>query len=174
MAQPDFVPVAPGDRVRTPERMPAPEHWVLDRPGELAGLRPPVGPAFGVPGPDQGYALRLARRFEGGLALAPGEHAEDAVAGAIGVALKRAARFGRSPVIYDLELAFSLFGYLGEAGAVPADLVEFRRGYFEAASHDYWDQREIADLVPDSTLALSPADVRSRVAAGDWRSLLAS
>ncbi|MEA3077023.1 MAG: hypothetical protein QOF60_1931, partial [Actinomycetota bacterium] len=29
------------------------------------------------------------------------------------------------------------------------------------------------DLVPDSTLALSPADVRSRVAGGDWRSLLA-
>jgi hypothetical protein len=172
MAQPDFVPVAPGDRVRTPERMPAPERWEVDRPGELAGLRPPAGASFGVPGPDQGYAMKLARQFEGRLALAPGEHAADAVAGCLGVALKRAARFGRSPVIYDLDLAYSLFGYLGEK--VPADLVEFRRGYFEAASHDYWDQREIADLVPEATLLLSPADVRSRVAAGDWRSLLAS
>jgi hypothetical protein len=171
MAQPDFVPVAPGDRVRTPERMPAPEQWKVDRPGELAGLRPPSGASFGVAGPDQGYALKLARRFEGRLVLAGGEHSEDAVAGGVGVALKRAARFGRSPVIYDLELAFSLFGFLGDA--VPADLVEFRRSYFDAASHDYWDQREIADLVPDSTLALSPADVRSRVAGGDWRSLLA-
>jgi hypothetical protein len=171
MAQPDFVPVAPGDRVRTPERMPAPEHWLVDRPGELTGLRPPVGTAFGVPGPDQGYAMKLARRFEGRLVLAPGEHVEDAVAGALGVALKRAAQFGRSPVIYDLELAFSLFGFLGDG--VPADLVDFRHTYFEAASHDYWDQRDIVDLVPDSTLALSPADVRSKVAAGDWRSLLA-
>lgn len=172
MAQPDFVPVAPGDRVRTPERMPAPTQWRVDRPGELTGLRPPVGGSFGVPGPDQGYALKLARSFEGRLTLAPGEHAEDAVAGCVGIALKRAARFGRSPVVYDLELAFSLFGFFGDGGAAPADLVEFRRPYFEAASHAYWDTRDIADLVPEETLSLSPADVRARVAAGDWRSLL--
>ena len=167
MAQPDFVPVSPGDRVRSVERMPVPDSWKPDRPGELAGMRPPEGTQFGTTGPDQGYALKLARRFEDRLQLAEGEHTEDAVAGCLGVALKRASLFGRSPVIYDLELAFSLFGFLGEA---PADLVEFRREFFVAASHHYWDQRDIVDLVPDETLRMAPAQVRAQL--GDWRSLL--
>lgn len=168
MAQPDFVPVAVGDRVREPERLPVPDRWMVDRPGELAGMRPPEGTSFGTTGPDQGYGLKLARRFVGRLELQPGEHAEDAVAGCLGVGLKRASRFGRSPVIYDFELAFTVFGFLGGA---PADLREFRAQYFVAADHHYWDQRAIADLVPDSTLALTPAEVREQLP--NWRSLLA-
>jgi hypothetical protein len=156
-----------GDRVRTADTLPIPDRWSADRPGELAGLRPPEGRAFGTTGPDQGYGLKLAKRFVERLELQPGEHAEDAVSGCLGVALRRASRFGRAPVIYDLELAFTLFGFLGGA---PADLLEFRRSYFDAASHDYWDQRDIADLVAEETLALSPADVRSRL--GEWRSML--
>ena len=167
MAQPDFVPMTLGDRVRTADVLPIPDRWEATRPGELEGLRPPEGRSFGSTGPDQGFALKLAKRFESRLELSPGEHAEDAVAGCVGVALRRAARFGRAPVIYDLELAFTLFGYLGGA---PAELIEFRRPYFDAASHDYWDQRDIADLVDEATLALSPADVRGRLP--EWRSLL--
>ena len=167
MAQPDFVPMTLGDRVRTADVLPIPDRWEATRPGELEGLRPPEGRSFGNTGPDQGFALKLAKRFLDRLELAPGEHAEDAVAGCVGVALRRAARFGRAPVIYDLELAFTLFGFLGGA---PAELVEFRRPYFDAASHDYWDQRDIADLVDEATLALTPADVRSRL--GEWRSML--
>lgn len=167
MAQPDFVPMTLGDRVRTADVLPIPDRWEANRPGELDGLRPPEGRSFGNTGPDQGFALKLAKRFADRLELAPGEHAEDVISGCVGVALRRAARFGRAPVIYDLELAFTLFGYLGGA---PAELVEFRRSFFDAASHDYWDQRDIADLVDEDTLALSPAEVRSRLA--DWRSLL--
>ena len=167
MAQPDFVPMTLGDRVRTADTLPIPDRWEATRPGELEGLRPPEGRSFGNTGPDQGFALKLAKRFADRLELAPGEHAEDAISGCVGVALRRAARFGRAPVIYDLELAFTLFGFLGGA---PAELVEFRRPYFDAASHDYWDQRDIADLVHDDTLALSPADVRARL--GEWRSML--
>ena len=167
MAQPDFVPMTLGDRVRTADVLPIPDRWEATRPGELDGLRPPEGRSFGNTGHDQGFALKLAKRFADRLELAPGEHAEDVISGCVGVALRRAARFGRAPVIYDLELAFTLFGYLGGA---PAELVEFRRSFFDAASHDYWDQRDIADLVDEDTLALSPAEVRSRLA--DWRSLL--
>ncbi len=39
-----------------------------------------------------------------------------------------------------------------------------------AASHDYWDQRDIADLVRDDILGLSPAEIKSRL--GVWHSLL--
>ena len=167
MAQPDYVPVNPGDRVRETEPMPPPKRWVTDRPGELVGLRPPEGDSFGRPGPDQGYALKLARQFDGKLKLEPGEHAEDAIAGCLGVALKRASIFGRAPVIYDLEVAFTLFGFLGDA---PRDLVLWRRGLFEASSHHYWEQRDIADLVPDDTLRLPPSQIQQRM--GEWRTLI--
>jgi hypothetical protein len=120
-----------------------------------------------VPGPDQGYALRLARRFEERVELEAGEHVGDVIAGAVSLALRRAALFGRAPVITDIELTLTLFGYLGDA---PADLVEFRRALFQGASHDYWERRELAHLVPDATLKLKPADVRSRLAG--WRDLI--
>lgn len=167
MAQPDYVPVARNDRVRESEKLPPARRWLVDRPGEIEGLRHPEGDSFGSPGPDQGYALTLARRFGGRLQLAPGEHAEDAVAGCLGVALKRASMFGRAPVIYDLEFAFALFGFLEGA---PGDLVDWRRDLFEAASHHYWEQREIADLVALETLRLSPAEIKQRLA--EWRSLI--
>ena len=167
MAQPDFVPMTLGDRVRTADVLPIPDRWEATRPGELEGLRPPEGRSFGNTGPDQGFGLKLAKRFRERLELQPGEHAEDAISGCLGVALRRAAKFGRAPVIYDFELAYTLFGFLGGA---PAELLEFRRPYFDAASHDYWDQRDIADLVAEDTLALSPVEVRTRLA--DWRSML--
>ena len=167
MAQPDFVPVTPRDKVRATDPLPAPDRWTATRPGELEGLRPPGGRATGNTGPDQGYGLKLAKRFADRLELQQGEHAEDAIAGCLGVGLRRAASFGRAPVIYDFELAFTLFGFLGGA---PADLVEFRRPYFAEVAHDYWDQRDVADLVQEETLAMTPADVRARLA--DWRSML--
>jgi len=167
MAQPEYVPVAVADRVRPAERLPVPHSWHQDRPAEL--LRPdrPTGPRFGTPGPDQGYALKLAHRFEDRLRLAPGESAEDAEAGCVAVALCRAALFGRAPVVYDLEHAFTLWGFLGEA---PADLVEHRRPLFSAAAHHYEAKREIADRVPEATLRLTPAQVRESLAG--WRAVL--
>jgi len=128
-------------------------------PGEL--------PQLGSPGPDQGYALTLARRFEDRLELTEGEHREDAVAGCVAVALKRASIFGRAPVIYDLEHAFTLWGFLGGA---PDDLVAFRRRFFEGAADHYWAQRAIVDAVPDDTLRLTPTQVREGL--GEWRSLI--
>lgn len=165
MAQPDFVHLSPKDKVRAGDPLPAPDRWTATRPGELAGLRPPQGRSMGNIGPDQGYGLKLARRFADRLELQPGEHAADAIEGCLTVGLRRAARLGRAPVIYDFEFAFALFGFLGGA---PADLLEFRRPFFAEASHHYWDQRDIADLVDEDVLGLSPAEVRSRLA--DWRS----
>jgi hypothetical protein len=109
--------------------------------------------------------LRLAHLFEDRLVLSEGESGHDAIAGCMGVALRRAALFGRAPVAPDLELALRLFGFLGPT---PADQVEFRRPLFSGAGHHYWDQRVIADLVPEETLRLRPGDVEGR----DWKSLI--
>ena len=167
MAAPDYVPVAAADRVRAAERLPPPDAWTAVRPGEIPGLRPPGGPMVGTPGPDQGYGLKLARQLAAKLQLGEHERVEDAIAGCLGVALRRAALFGRAPVIYDFELAYRLFGFFGDA---PPELVAFRRELFEEAAHDYFHQRAIVDRVPEETLRLAPAEVAERLS--EWKSLL--
>lgn len=170
MAQPEYVPLAAADRVRAAERLPQHGGWRQDRPGEITRFGPPEGKLFGKPGPDQGYALTLAARFHDRLRLAPGEHTEHAVNGCLGVALRRASMYGRAPVIHDLTLAFTVWGFLGDD--VPPELVAFRTPLFLAGSHDYAHGREIVDRVADSTLRLTPAKVAEQVVA-DWRSLFA-
>jgi hypothetical protein len=171
MAAPDYVPVSPQDRPRRATQMPAAERWRLGRPGDFVQTiaRQPEGPGMGSPGPDAGYALRLASSFRDRVHLQPGEHWDDVEAGCVGVATRRAALFGRAPVVYDLELAFGLWGYLSDSP--PTELVEARRRLFEGAAHHYWDQRAIADRVTEETLRLAPAEVRARASA-DWQSLL--
>jgi hypothetical protein len=112
--------------------------------------------------------LYLAEKvFEERLEIAEGEPREGVLAGGAAVAAARAALFGRAPVAKDLELAFTLFGFLGDA---PGDLLAWRKGLFQAAGHDYWGRRHLVDTVPEATLRLSPEDVRARL--GQWQGLL--
>ena len=114
MSAPEFVPRKAGRSGKAYESPPRrPDSWLAVRPGDLEGRARPGGPGLGVQGPDQGYALTLARRLRDQLVLTEGESADDAIAGSLGVALRRAALFGRAPVIDDLRVAFSLFGFLG-------------------------------------------------------------
>ena len=167
MAAPDYVPVPLSEQSRESLRLPPPRKWMADRPADLQRGQP-VGPKLGRPGPDQGYLLKLAEeRFTDRVEVAEGEQAEDAIAGCVAVALRRAALFGRAPVALDLEMALRLWGFLGGA---PDDLVEFRRRLFAGAAHHYWDHRAVTDLVPDETLRLTPAQVTDRLP--DWRQLL--
>ena len=167
MAQPEFVPVIPSERVRKSDRLPPAVAWRAERPADQQGPVRSAGAHLGSVGPDAGYGLKLARRFEDRLELTEGISAEDAIAGCFAVGAKRSALFGRAPVIFDFELAFTLWGFLGGA---PQDLIDARRPLFNAASHHYWDQREIADAVPPATLRLTPKEVRERLPS--WRSLL--
>jgi hypothetical protein len=167
VTQPSFVPVVEADQVRRAYQLHVPSIWTASRPSELRGTRAPTGAFLGTPGPDQGFALKLARRFEDRLVLSPGEHAEDALSGCTAVAMRRAASYGRAPVIHDLTLAFTLWGFLPGA---PDDLVEARGPLFRSAGHHYLAQRTIADCVPESTLRLTPQQVADRI--DDWRELL--
>ena len=105
---------------------PAGQAWTATRPGDLVG-RQPTGAKLGRQGPDQGYGLKLVRRLADRLELAPGEHLDDVIAGNLAVGLARASLFGRAPVIHDLELAFTVWGYLGGA---PPELVTYRKPLF--------------------------------------------
>jgi hypothetical protein len=155
MAAPEYVPKPKDDRPRVYESPPwRPEGWYADRPGDLDGPQP-HGPRLGYHGPDQGYILKLARQFEGKLVLTPGEHEEDALAGCCAVANKRASLFGRAPIIHDLTMALTLWGFLAEADP---ELVRLRKRYFAgvAETHHYMERRRVADVVPVAVLRLTP------------------
>jgi hypothetical protein len=170
MTQPSFVPITRADQVRNALRLEVPRPWVADRPAEVRVPGQPQGPAMGTPGPDQGYALHLARRFEDRLHLRKDESPEDVVLGCALLASRRAALVGRAPSVHDVRVALTLWGFLDESA--PADLVEERAKAFRSVSHDYVVQRQLVDRVPESTLLLTPAAVTDRVGSGDWRSLL--
>jgi hypothetical protein len=133
VTQPDHVPLKAQDRIRPSDRLGLPGTWVQDRPAELTGLTPPVGEQFGVTGPDLGFGLKLAKRFLDRLVLTEGEDPHDALAGCFACGTRRAASFGRAPVIYDMEWAYTLWGYLAQA---PAELVALRVPLFRGAGHD--------------------------------------
>lgn len=171
MAAPEHVPVDRTQLVRAYESPPRrPESWLSNRPAEVVQAGQPRGDRLGHQGPDQGYMLSLARRFQGKLTLAPGEHEKDALAGAVGVALKRASIFGRAPVVHDLTVALTIWGFLGEA---PKELLELRKPLFEEVwhPHHYAKLQRLVDLVPVLALRHAPAHVTEAHRA-DWRSLL--
>jgi hypothetical protein len=125
------------------------------------------GKGRGSPGPDQGYALHLARRFFDRLVLTKGEAPEDVLVGAVVIALRRASLFGRAPITGDIELALQCFSYLSVA---PKELLAVRSQRFGGVAHDYWAQRVLAEQIPESTLRRSPSSVASNL--DDWRELI--
>jgi len=171
MAAPEHVPTTPTQVVRSytspPRRAGS---WMADRPGEIDGLQP-EGERLGTPGPDQGYALKLVTRFEGRLTLLDGEEEVDALAGASAIAMKRSGLFGRAPIVHDLTVGLTIWGFLDRAPDV--ELVELRRAWFEEVHlvHHYQELRRIADAAADDVLRLPHGAVDDRHSA-DWRSCL--
>ncbi len=172
MAAPKFTPVDPLEDARgytSPDHVP--DEWRADRPGDLQG-RQPVGARLGYQGPDQGYALLLANRIRPQLQLRPQERADDAVQGCTGIGLRRASLFGRAPVIHDLRIAYTIWGWLDPDP--PADLLAMRREAFDGVAevlHNYDRLRDLADTAPQETLRSTPAQVAAAYPT-EWRRLL--
>src|SRR5271165_7533943 len=133
MTQPTFVPITEADQVRPALRLSVPGAWVPQRPAEARNPRLVAGKGRGRPGPDQGFALKLARRVADGARLTEGESIDDAVLGCALIASRRAGTSGRAPSIHDVRLAFIIWGYLGEA---PPALVAERAAAFRSLGHD--------------------------------------
>jgi hypothetical protein len=171
MAAPEHVPTKPAQTVRSyvspPRRAGS---WRADRPGEIEG-RQPEGERLGTPGPDQGYALKLATSFEGRLSLEEGEEEADAIAGGSAIAMKRSGLFGRAPVVHDLTVGLGIWGFLDEGP--DQDLVEVRRGWFEEIhlSHQYSQLRRVVDAATEEILRLPHTEIMQRHR-DDWRSCL--
>jgi hypothetical protein len=137
--------------------------WRADRPGDL-GPGQPHGTLRGTPGPNVGYGYTLAERVRDRIQVAAHEDRHDAISVIAEVAMKRAAAFGRAPVIGDVELAMTLLGYDGRADDA---FVAWRTRAVHDAAHDYLLRRAIVDSVPEALLAKTGADVGSEIAS--WR-----
>jgi hypothetical protein len=171
MAVPRFAQTPPIDDARGYESPPVvPDSWMPDRPAEIIGFQP-EGPRLGHQGPDQGYALVLARRMQHRILLQPDESLDDAIHGCVPIALRRASLMGRAPVVHDLVVAFTVWGFLDEQP--PEELVEIRKSLFAEIAHaGHSSEREkLVAMVPESTLRLTPEAVKLPYAI-DWKSLL--
>jgi hypothetical protein len=171
MAAPQFSPTPVVDTTRSygsPDVVP--DAWHPDRPGDLVGFQP-SGDRLGYQGPDQGFAIKIANGFRDRLQLQPGEHAGDAISGCLGVALRRASMFSRAPVVHDLTIAFTIWGFLD--ANPPAELVATRTQLFAGLGHGhhYTEGRALADMVPEATLQMNPQQVAAAYPA-DWRTLV--
>jgi hypothetical protein len=172
MAAPKFTPVSPTDAPRSygsPDHVPA--SWSPDRPGAIAGLQP-RGARLGAPGPDQGFAVKIAQALRPRIQVQSGEHIDDVIHGCLGVALRRASLFSRAPVVHDLHIAFTVWGFYDDEP--PADLLAMRTPMFEGlrhVAHHYVEARAVVDQVPEETLRLTPDEVTTRYRSG-WRGLL--
>ncbi len=170
MSQPAFVPIAEHDQVRPALRLQTPRRWVPTRPAEVQVPRRAGLAMTGNPGPDQGYALRLARRYTSQLRLVEGEHLADVELGVALLAARRAGSIGRAPCAHDLRAMLALWGFLVDQP--PEGLVDERRRVFLGVSHDYSRQRALVGRVPEETMRLTPPQIEGQVAAGDWRELV--
>jgi hypothetical protein len=169
MAVDPYVPTRPEDAPRRSVAIPPAAGWRAVRPGDLDPAAPigKKGRLFGTPGPDSGYALTLAERFGDRVAVVAPETAHDAELLAAQFAMRRAALLGRAPVQADVELGFTLFGWLGDA---PADLVEWRRLAVAGIGHDYPRRVGLIETIPEWVMRQRLDQVRERMS--DWRHLL--
>ena len=172
MAAPKFSPVGATETARfytSPDHVPA--SWTPDRPGSVDGFQP-TGDRLGAQGPDQGFALTIANKLRNRMHLDDGEHVDDVIRGCVGIATRRASMFSRAPVVHDLHVAFTLWGFYDESA--DAELVDARRSRFEGlrhVGHHYAEARAVVDAVDPEALLSTPAQVEAAYAA-DWRQQL--
>jgi hypothetical protein len=160
MAQQPNIELRASDLPRS-EGGPNPElRWTPDRPGDITGTGVPWGGAFGTPGPDAGYAIKLAAGRE--LILAGHEHRADANAAVAAVAAARASLASRGPTKIDIDAAVVILGYdtEGELGTVRAAAIA-------GAAHHPQRIRGVVAGIPIDVIEDDADNLRRRVAAGE-------
>ena len=160
MAQQPNIELRDSDLPR-PEAGPNPERrWTPDRPGDFSGTGVPWGGAFGTPGPDAGYALKLAAGRD--LVLADHEHRTDANLAVAAVAAARASIASRGPTKVDVDAAIVILGYDTES-----DFGSVRAAAIAGAAHQPQRIRRLVAGIPMDVIEDSTDDLRERVAGGE-------
>ena len=159
MGQQPNIELDVGDRVRNRPVPGVARRWKPSRPAEIGSGEQPEGSAFGVPGPDAGYALKLVRELE--FELAPGEHRHDVEIAVAAIAKARAARRGRAPIAQDIAVGSLVLG------AVPgAPAPQHRAAWVANVGHNAARLRQLVADVPSEVLEETPDAVQERIRLG--------
>lgn len=169
MGQEPRIEITDDDRPRAvPEPAPA-RRWSASRPGDIhAPSDVPWGGGFHTPGPDTGYAHKLAARAD--LTIDADEsrgNVEDMV---VLVMSARASLFGKAPSADDLEYALLLAGLGGREGlpeAVLDQLADRRRHWAPRVANSKAQARALVGRLDRDELRLSVEDLRHRLALGE-------
>ena len=133
--------------------------WAPDRPGDLlAPESVPWGGAFGTPGPDTGYALKIAAGRD--YPLIEGATRADLVAAMAALMAARASHYGRAPMAADAEVAEALLG-VGTPDA------SWGVAWIRGLAHDGGAVRDLIGAVDADALVAPLEVVQRRVAAGE-------
>jgi hypothetical protein len=113
------IPLGFEDLPRPTPKPAAPRRWSPTRPGEVGSPdEMPWGGSFGTPGPDIGFAIRIARTR--GIP-GPEKRRADAEAAIVAVMAARASAVGRAPTSPDFDVAVGLLGLESDAGFAVLD-----------------------------------------------------
>ncbi len=134
--------------------------WAANRPGELTGTGMPWGGAFGMPGPDAGYAMKLAAGRD--LILSDYEHRADADAAVAAVAAARSSLVGRGPTKGDVDAAIVILGYEAESDFGPV-----RAAAIGGSAHHPLRIRRLIAGIPTDAYDATVDELRERVASGE-------
>ncbi len=142
----------------------APRRWKPTRPGEISSpdeMR--WGGAFGRPGPDTGWAIKLIRSSEWDRTSRSSE-SEAVLATFVGA---RASLFGRAPTNNDVEVGLLLMGFRPDEvpPAVVKRLVAERHQWLDKSAHEHNKGAAFVGSIDPALMAASPDRVRTRLAA---------
>ena len=161
--------IEPKDRPRPTAQPAVPRGWKAKRPGDLH--RPgdvPTSSGFGNPGPDSGYALRLAAQAD--LPLTSGEQRADVEVTLMHVMVARASHHGKAPSAGDLQFAIMVLG-LASVDLVPAaanaKLTAARHYWAPRVGHSRSAARAMVAKLTPGLLNLELDEVRHRLALGE-------
>ncbi len=169
MGQEPNIEIALEDQPRTPPEPAPARRWSASRPGDLhTPADVPWGGAFGTPGPDTGYALKLASgaSFE----LEEGESRPNVESTLVLIMGARASLFGKAPSADDLAFGLMVLG-LDRREEIPeaamARLAETRRHWGPRVAHSKAAGRGLSTRLTPELLRLSLEDLRHRLALGE-------
>ena len=106
--------------------------------------------------------------------MTAGESIDDAVRGCLGIGLRRASMFSRAPVVHDLTIAFTIWGFLDRQPHRPSwsNCAASCSPAWRTSRHSTTSPC-IVDMVPEATLRMTPQQVDRRVsgAGASWSAL---
>ena len=164
MGQEPNIELSRGDAPKAVAGPGTPRRWSQNRPGEIKhpdDMR--WGGAFGRPGPDTGWSLKLIRSADYDRSERAKE-TESVLATFVGA---RASMFGRAPTPEDVEIGLLLLGLRADEvpPSVAKRLSDERNGWLDASAHEHSKGSGFVGSVDSSMMAASADRVRSLLAA---------